>query len=625
MFRKALLTSLLFLILDLVLQLLTESHSSMTLLSFLLSFFTSFSFWILVSSFLSLFKSSIQKYLIFITSFIINLLFICSLHAYLKLGDYISAYHLVYLTSDFGFAINQFYLGLQSWHLLIVVFSYMILLKIWWPQKNQDSYLQKFKYIKIGLLIFLSLLIFLVGVKQLKFETVGQRILPDASFFLAMQNYKQTNQFNVLHSSKRIDVENTLSKNISIQPDILLFIGESFSKKHLQFYSENQQIISESTPYMTELFTSPNSIVFSQALSNSSATDVSIPSLIASVGPEESDVKLHEMPLAWDWLKSQGYFTVFISSQKFSFANMNTFLLSPGPDLFLTADRFNSIQRFSKLNNNIDDLLAAESAIDIIKKNSEASKKPVLIIYFSNTTHYPFIQTSEKLIKQPQFQTKYENSLFITDQTFKLLNEYVKQRQRPLISMITADHGELEHITKATPRIASFYDEIISIPFAWHFSDELIQSSETNKCFQSMLKNKKTLVQNLDIVPTLIDLLKINNSSKNLNTFNKLTGKSLCQDLELIKDSRNIISLNTNNIRRWNPEGFLIAQNQFRYVYTTIEGPQLFNVALDPKEENNLLKKEPTELIQKLKIYETIDSQLHLKRMWNEWNNKKSQ
>jgi phosphoglycerol transferase MdoB-like AlkP superfamily enzyme len=453
----------------------------------------------------------------------------------------------------------------------------------------------------------------MVGVQQLKFETVGHHKTPDASFLLALKNFSQTNQFNVLRSSVRKKVIPVLNPQA---PDILFYLGESLSKQHLKIYGST----SVAAENMDRLFSQPNAVAFKHGLTNSSATDVSLPSLLSGVGPEESDIKLHEMPLLWDWLKAAGYYTVFVSPQKFSFSSMDNFFMSPGPDRLMTADRFNTIQRMVTHNNGIDDILAAKITLEDIKKDLQLptnNTKPIFILYFSNATHYPFVQTSTELDKQPQFKTKYENSLFIADQTFKILHDFILNRNRSHITLISADHGEVENTKTNVPRISSFYDEILSVPWMWNFSSDLMANEKFKYCLAQLKKSSNETVHNLDILPTLVDLVGMASDPENQKVLKQLQGASLCDPNSNLQ-SRSLIGLNTNNIRQWNPEGFLVAQNQMRFVYSNTEGPQIFDVNMDPKQVKNLFSKDNKFFVEV--ALPTIEQNLHLKRIWDQLN-----
>lgn len=608
------LSYLIIIVFDFIVRFTLKSHNELTLLSFLLSAITGLAFWTL----LRLLQGAVQNfspkigYKIFAAaiSFYITTLLVCSFFAFWKLGDYINSYQLTFLMSDLRFAWDAIYLYGLSWPGLGLIPIFILFYKIWSRPANPTQ--APMKMWKRGLAIFFCLLLALVGAQQLKFETVGHHKFPDASFLLAIKNFTRTNRFNVLHTSVR---QNLQPVNQGLRPDIFFYLGESLGKQHLTFYGHP----SLSAPAINNIFMQKNARAFSQGLSNSSATDVSLPSLLSAVGPEESDVKLHELPLLWDWLRAAGYYTVFVSPQKFSFSSMDSFFMSPGPDRLMTADRFNSIQRLVSHNNGIDDITAAKIAVEDLKKEVP-NNKPLFLIYFSNATHYPFLQTSTELTEQPHFKTKYENSQFIADTSYKVLQDYFASRARSIIYMISGDHGEIETTKTPVPRIASFYDEVLSVPFAFSFSDDILQDSHGKSCIDNIGKLKDSLVQNIDLVPTLVDLLSLNSNEANHQVISKSNGKSLCSLSPKDAENRIIISLNTNNIRQWNPEGFLIAKNNWRFVFTNTEGPQIFNLKEDPDQTKNIFS--PDHPFFQKDVFTTIKNNLHLNRIWQQWGPK---
>mgnify|MGYP001227000718 CR=1 FL=1 len=603
--RPAWMSFLVFVAFDLVLRSILPSTNQLSFFSALLGTLVSLSFW----SFWTVVIRLLPRRLAWVLAFLFGLsqacLLIASYFTLSMLRDYVNAYMLMFVTVDRGFISDQIWIyGLTPMSLgLIPVLVFFIW--IWRPippsAKPGPVWVRTVK--PAGLMVFFVVL-FLVALNQVKYETVGQHKWADASFFLALKNYQKSNRLNVLRSSVRAKVTPLTTGR---RPDILLFLGESWGRQMMTLYGWP----TEASPQITRFFEGADSVVMKNALSNSSCTDVSLPSLFAGVGPEESDQKLHDMPLIWDWLRAAGYTTIFASPQKFAFANFDAFMLSPGPDDYLSADRFMSLTQFMVAHNNgLDDIWAAARTKERIEQAPK--DKPLLLVFFTNATHYPFLQTSSELKEQPKFARPYENSLWIDDQAFAVLLEgFRSSRNLTKLWVLTSnDHGELENHVRPVPRIASFYDEILGSPMMSRFPSEM--SVRWDECQKGFQMNQNRLIQNLDLLPTILDYVGFSESPAHQILYSQLKGSSLCRPVD---PGRVVVGLNTNNIRQWDPEGFLLAKDRWRLVFTNREGLQYFDLRQDPDQKQNRLDEMPAPLREEFR--RVVRENLQLQRIQN--------
>ena len=576
------------LIYDFVLRIFIPTADSLTFFSVLLGSLTSLFFWGFLAQLRNLFSRRGQWIFAGLIAFYITGLLTVNLFTLWKLGDFVNAYMLMFVAVDKGFMWDQIRLYGIGWKALALIPFFLLFWWVWRPTMkphwNQGpGFFGKF-WILFKASVLLTLM--LISLNQVKYETVGQHKWVDTSVLLAFKNYQKSTRSNTLRSSIREKVP--LLNKKGPRPDVFLFVGESFGKQFLKLYGFER----DSAPNLTQLFSGPRAFKFNQALTNSSCTDVSLPSLFSGVGPEESDMKLHDMPLIWDWFKSAGYYTIFASPQKFAFANFDAFILSPGPDTYLSADQFMSLGSFITHNNGLDDIWAAKKTAEKIAQLPK--DQPVLLVFFTNATHYPFLQKSTELETQPQFEHPYENSLWIDDISMKvLLDSFQKNRSADNLMVISsADHGELEHHTRPVSRVASFYDEILAIPFLIKLP---VQKNLVNEdCAKGFKENAETLVQNLDLLPTVLDLVGFSAATGYRALLEKFQGRSLCQKVD---KKRILVSLNTNNIRQWNPEGFLLAQDSDRLVFTNAQGMQYFDIRKDPLEQHDQFAQIDPELL----------------------------
>src|ERR1700752_174800 len=78
--------------------------------------------------------------------------------------------------------------------------------------------------------------------------------------------------------------------------------------------------------------------IFSNPVTNSNATDVSIPSILTGSGTHEGYDKLHAMPFVFDLAKARGYQTALITSSVLEWANFDKFFQGAPIDHLYSAE-----------------------------------------------------------------------------------------------------------------------------------------------------------------------------------------------------------------------------------------------------------------------------------------------
>ncbi len=380
--------------------------------------------------------------------------------------------------------------------------------------------------------------------------------------------------------------------------DVLLVINESWGRQFLQWYHPDQT--QPAMPFLERWVAqqTDQTIVFDHGFTNSTATDVSLPSILTGVGPYESNRKLHWLPLPWDYARACAMYSVFVTSQRYDWANFDEFFFSKPPDTYATADQLDG----PIINDTgVDDLLAAERLAQAIAKLP--TDRRVFAILGTNALHPPFQQHSSVIEPRPSRATAYERGSLILDAALEhVWNSLSPRRKRNLIVVITADHADLEN-PQHLPRIFSFYDEMVAIPLVVRLPKQLVASRPT--AWTALRANRKQNVSNLDIMPTLIDLLGFDTPS-----LKPYAGRSL---LRPVAADRAIIALNTNEVRRWEKEGFGIFWSSKRFVYNNVEGSRLFDVGSDPDQMRDIWPR--ASAADRQKVTQTIAQQAQLQRM----------
>ena len=337
---------------------------------------------------------------------------------------------------------------------------------------------------------------------------------------------------------------------------ILLVINESWGVNGLKSYTEK----SYSMPKVFSLLESrPDFRAFQNHFTNSTATELSLPSILTGVAPYESFKKIHTMPFIWDWAKAAGYKTYFFTSQRLKWANLDRYLNSPSLDVRYSAEEssLNVVNDYA-----VDEISFIKNIIDMdLIKQDEA---PAFIVYFSGAMHLPF-QDSSVHLKPEKSLTKHKKALIILDHALEtLILEIEKKTKAPLKVIMTSDHGE--HPSGGSPaRINNYSDTILKIP--------LVTSG------LSLDQNTDRLSENIDITKTLVKYWKLDQVNK--MTFDKLLGDSL--DAPAI-EPKTVISLNVNSYRKWKNKAFAIITDSSHLTFNSPDKVTLIDRKTEGKE-----------------------------------------
>ena len=536
---------------------------------------------------------------VLLMSFALTFLLISTFFVFGQFGEYVSRSMLQFILNNpayFGTFIRTYLFGVNILGFL-ALWGFVVWL--WIPRSRPRSR----GSFKKNSLIFLCLAVsYLIGLNQVIYLAKGRKLPIDTSFAVAVKRMKSI-VHNGLYKSKRLTVAPIENRNSC---NIILLINESFGKRA---YSADDSIncpmsfLRQWTQRDRDHF-----FVFRSALTNSGATDVSVPSILSGVAPYEQSGKLHTMPLVWDWAKAAGYHTAFVSAQQFGWANLDDFLRSPGPDIYLGADQLH----LPLINDSgIDEIAAVQAFCDSVLSNT--SMRPFCAVYNSNALHTPG-QSSSALLPdlKPGYSSRYRNSAMVLDRAFQLLHQSLEQNgllDNTLI-IITADHGDTDSlIHPRVNRIYNFYDEIMNIPFLLYVPSPWL--AEKPDRIRALKHNESQIVANLDILPTILAAMGADKNPINETLLTQLAGLSLFVPLS---SERVSIALNTNDIRQWEHEGFGIFRKDRRFVYTDIEGARYYDITADPNEETDIWGAAPS--AEKQSIHSIIDSILHLKRMY---------
>jgi hypothetical protein len=315
-------------------------------------------------------------------------------------------------------------------------------------------------------------------------------------------------------------------------------------------------------------------VVFPHAFTNSSATDISVPSILTGADPTAGTDNIQAMPLVYSMAKMRGYQTAFFTSQDYGWLNMRLFFASKDLDVFLSGE-ITGQPAASLLG--IDDLYVADKIAEFIR--NVPRERPLFLVLNNNAVHLPYQTKTEIPLPELGGDPK-RQAAFILEEFYRRIYQSLRDTDRLQGSLIiaTSDHGEGHPLRKRlNARLDSHYDEVINIPLAVRLPPG------TDPALKKTLEaNTKVLVENLDVTPTLAELFGVALPGPLVFAGQSLFGR--------IAEDRINVSVSNNEWKQYLPKAFGLACRNDRLVYSDRSGLQYFDVATDPDEARPIAK-----------------------------------
>jgi glucan phosphoethanolaminetransferase (alkaline phosphatase superfamily) len=600
-------TSLLCQMFSVIFWAIEKPAKAMSPMAFLLSFACSLLFWFVIWRLL--FASSAPRTRLLLASILaplVSLLIVINFFSLQVFSSFLTASQVVWAFLDSEYFFEATLSALGFW--LILGFVALSAIMIWlWRGKAQKA---KKWTLKEGTIFALALLFLLVGTNQLRTLEEQYRFSLDSSFLITLKGLTSAKKRAMMVGSPSRIVPAPIKTTVK-PPNIVIIVNESWGKERISFYGFNKKGI---MPELEEwVSSSPDEFfVFKKAYSTCGGTHDSMPAIFTGVGAHEDRLKLHRMPFLYDWGRAAGMETIYVSSQPHQWWNFFEFFLHRPPDHFATGESLGLLQNSGVFR---DDGIAIEVFIKYIK---EADKdKPLLAIYNSGAMHAICRDTSKNLGIEKPFENICDSAHFIVD---KAMSEVKKAliasgRYENTIFIITADHGNHDFDFPVHEKIGinySAYEERVRIPFFVRVPAGLIGQQE----LANLAQNTDKIVSNIDIVPTVADLIGAASNNQNAQLLSQLKGKNLFRP---IPDDRIAFVSHYNDPSSVPKSAFGIFQKQLRFVWNSVEGPQLFDLSNDPKQNNDIwptTDKKDVFMEQILK-YEKLNKMFHRKPQKN--------
>jgi len=366
--------------------------------------------------------------------------------------------------------------------------------------------------------------------------------------------------------------------------NILLILNESLRRQNLQLYGYHR----DTTPAMRRFAQNHPSefFLFRHAYSNSSATLLSVPSILTGISPLQPVERRSEAPLLWEWAHNAGMKTFLFSSQDLSWCAMDRFLETPAPNVFW--DKQSSGKPLFR-DWGIDDRFTVDRALQHLEELSRLEEPFVGVIHL-NTNHYPYNTA-------PAYQHWKKNNLDLYDNTIVEEDAHVGRILKALSDLglldntaviFTSDHGEAFEEHDYVAHFYCHYVETVSVPIWMYLPPAALKGRDR----WPLMANLRANVQNLDLLPTMLDLLGIREQPKVEPLLRVMPGASL---LRALPKDRDILATNSDEVLV-SPIGLSLIRGRMHYLLRTSVSPSeedLFNLESDPWEKKNLWKLVP--------------------------------
>lgn len=383
-------------------------------------------------------------------------------------------------------------------------------------------------------------------------------------------------------------------------PNVVLVINESWSRSYSSFYGGKQTM-----PFLTRWFRRERQLfhVFERAYANTTSTQLSIPTLMTGLPPSASVDRFYRAPLVWDWATAAHVEPMLLAAKPFISHRLDDFIALEELDIYRAGKRTPTTP---KLKEHIGELHAASRFPELLRQVD--TDRPFLLVYSPVAGHEPY-QVDSPLLNRTLQGSRYERAQGLVDAGIERIVDSLRAagRLENTLFIFTSDHGSALDRRHILPRAYSLYEEftriplIIRVPRRW----------QGTSAGRNLRRNTQLLVSHLDVLPTIVEALGFYVTLEHTPLLEWLAGRPLTAELP---PGRTIITLNNNGMRHWEHRSFGIFWLDWRFIYSTIEGPQLFDLTRDPMQRRDLWPIAPPSI--RSKVLSTMAREPALQNAW---------
>jgi len=361
--------------------------------------------------------------------------------------------------------------------------------------------------------------------------------------------------------------------------NVLLIVSESLRRHNTGFSGYGR----ETTPAQSALFTRypARTVRFDHFYSNSTTTSESVPSMLTGVHPSQDYRLLHRMPLLYQYGEMFWDTRSFLlAAHAYDVANYRFFFDSPQLDRLYYQEMsghpaYNSVGMDDRY---VVEAFEAEMA-------ALAPEQRFFGVLHLNGTHYPYnVPPAFRQWGGGTPLDDYDNAILYQDHNIGRVLERLRADGRldNTVVIMTSDHGEGFGEHGINGHRSGFFEEMLNVPL-W-----MLLPSELAGRYGAVLRENAALpASNVDLAPTLIDLLGLDAVPVVAEVVATLRGSSLVRPLP---PGRTILAQNGDQATAA-AEGFAVIQGQRRFLHHRIYArmhTQLFDLDTDPAQQVNL-------------------------------------
>lgn len=278
----------------------------------------------------------------------------------------------------------------------------------------------------------------------------------------------------------------------------------------------------------------PKRMPLLQMRANDSTTAISLAVLWSGLPPTASRNDLHTWPLLFDYAHAAGFDTAYWTSHHMMFANSRLYVqdlptshqtgatdLDPLADIDLGAR---------------DELLA-----DRIRQDFGSIREPFFAVAHFGNTHIPYRIDKTDAPFQPAVDSRapedndayhnyFLNAVYLQDKTIGETIKFVQAQPfgARTIIVFTSDHGEAFREHGQLGHTSAILDEEIHVP-AWIDAPDGTLTEAERKAIES---HRTDFLFHVDLVPTILDLLGLENEPAFGKYYQAMVGQSLLRQIQ---------------------------------------------------------------------------------------------
>lgn len=324
-----------------------------------------------------------------------------------------------------------------------------------------------------------------------------------------------------------------------------------------------------------------------QMRSLDSTTAISLAVMWNGLAPTAKRKDIHSAPILWEYAHAAGYESAYYTSQHMLFGNSGTWLEGTPWQRHVSATM---LEEDATYEIGADDGKLVDWALADLDK----LKEPYFVVLHLSNTHFPykiddadtpFENEAAKAKGEAEVVDRYQDAIYLQDRALARFLEKFAQRREASRTVLTyvSDHGEQLREKGAVGHTGTLYDEEIRVPFWVAAPNGTLSPAEE----ESLRSHASRAVTQLDVFPTMLDLLGLWDAPEIARFKDRIAGQSLLR--AGYEEGRAIVMSNCTELwacafKNWGAmrgTKKLIANQGDR-------SWNCFDVASDPKEEERL-------------------------------------